>query len=151
MSLAFPHLAEPYSTPCLNFLAFLALKYTTRRSATPPAIPISKSFGKKLGGGLENKSFSPFMAAIILSEALLPGDTRHSHAILSQKYPARIYGRFIRMSFFLSTLPVLAFSVSGMAFKSLAIPSIILLITTAPCLFGVPLLFPCSCPFQAAP
>lgn len=25
MSLAFPHLAEPYSTPCRNFLAFLAL------------------------------------------------------------------------------------------------------------------------------
>ena len=96
-------------------------------------------------------SAEPFMAAIILSEALLPGDTRHSHAILSQKYPARIYGRFIRMSFFLSTPAVLAFSVSGMAFRSLAIPSIILLIATAPCLSGVSLLFPCSCPFQVAP
>ena len=46
INFAFPHLAEPYSTPCLNFLAFLALKYTTRRSVTPPTIPISKSFEK---------------------------------------------------------------------------------------------------------
>jgi site-specific DNA recombinase len=54
MSLAFSHLAEPYSTPCLNFLAFLALKYTTRRSATPPTIPISKSFSEKRKQRAEN-------------------------------------------------------------------------------------------------
>ncbi len=38
--------------------------------------------------GLENKSSIPAMTAIIFAEASCPGDTRHSHAILSQKYPA---------------------------------------------------------------
>ena len=41
-----------------------------------------------LGNGLENKSSIPAMTAIIFAEASCPGDTRHSHAILSQKYPA---------------------------------------------------------------
>ena len=30
------------------------------------------------------------MTAIILSEAFVPSDTLHSHATLSQKYPAKI-------------------------------------------------------------
>ncbi len=54
----------------------------------PHPIPINKSFGWKLGNGLENKSSIPAMTAIIFAEASCPGDTRHSHAILSQKYPA---------------------------------------------------------------
>ncbi len=146
MSLAVPHLAEPYSTPCLNFLALLALKYTTSRKATPHPAPISRSLGWRLGNGLENKLSSPSMTAIIFAEASCPGDVRHRYATLSQKYPTRIYGRFISTSFFVSIPSAFSFRFFGTALKSLAMPSMIPLIGSAPCPCFSPGFSPCYYP-----
>ncbi len=72
-----------YTLPELLGILGFEIHHKTERNAARNTD--QQIFQKKLGNGLENKSFNQVMAAIILSEALLPGDTRHSHAILSQK------------------------------------------------------------------
>ena len=86
ISFAFPHLALPYSTPCLNFLAFFALKYTIRRKPTPHATPKSRSIGLKLGKGLAKASPSLEAVSISLGKRS-PSTCLNIHADLSQKYP----------------------------------------------------------------
>ena len=110
----------------------------------PHPVPIIKALGWKLVRGLENRVSKLFMTAIILSEALFPGDTLHSHATLSQKYPTRIYGIFKSTSFLVSAPFSFAFRFSGIAFRSLAMPCTILLKGYAPCLYSFPGSVPCS-------
>ena len=54
MSFAVPHLAEPYSTPCRNFLAFFILYDTKALKAAAPRIPTAISRGCTLGRGFLN-------------------------------------------------------------------------------------------------
>ena len=49
MSAWVPHLAEPYSLPCLNFFAFFALMYIMSLNAPPISAPIRRSKGSRLG------------------------------------------------------------------------------------------------------
>ena len=104
----------------------------------PPATPISNSLGWKLGKGLANSLSKRFMTAIILSEAFAPSDTLHSHATLSQKYPTKIYGRFKSTSFLVSIPPAFAFRFFGIAFRSLDMPSMMLLKGSALCPYSFP-------------
>ena len=45
MSACVPHLAEPYSSLCLNFFAFFPFMYTANLSTAPTAIPTKRSVG----------------------------------------------------------------------------------------------------------
>ena len=60
------------------------------------------------------------------------------YATLSQKYPTKIYGRFKSTSFLVSIPPAFAFRFLGIAFRSLVIPSMMLLKGSAPCPYSFP-------------